>query len=138
MCLMPKKLNMFMVPNSNIKKLLEKMLLIYFHLIPCPSTITLHDFVLSLLLRLSWLFLSRCIPYFIKVYLSNLIYYFWFTQIIQCSEDDGKIGTFMTIDKQIQKLKKENSTQDAANLRYLTNFYLFDYIVSISYGMLMK
>ena len=38
----------------------------------------------------------------------------------------------MTIDKQIQKLKKENSTQDAANLRYLTNFYLFDYIVSIS------
>lgn len=44
----------------------------------------------------------------------------------------------MTIDKQIQKLKKENSTQDAANLRYLTNFYLFDYIVSISYGMLMK
>ena len=53
MSLMPKKLNMFKVPNSNIKKLLKKMLLIYFHLIPCPSTTTLHDFALSLLLRLS-------------------------------------------------------------------------------------
>ena len=50
-------------------------------------------------------------------------------QIIQCSEDDGKIGMFMTIDKQIQKLKKENTIQDyqnAANLRYVKIFYLFD------------
>ena len=35
----------------------------------------------------------------------------------------------MTIDKQIQKLKKENTIQDyqnAANLRYVKTFYLFD------------
>ena len=62
----------------------------------------------------------------IKIYLTHLIYHFWFIQIIQCSEDDGKIGMFMTIDKQIQKLKKGNAIQDyqnAANLRYMKIFF---------------
>ena len=63
--------------------------------------------------------------YIVKIYLTYLIYYFRFIQIIQSSEDDGKIGMFMTIDKQIQKLKKENTIQDyqnAANLRYMKSF----------------
>ena len=71
------------------------------------------------------------ICYIINQFSTELIYYFWFTQIIQCSEDDGKIETFMTIDRQFQTLEMESTIegyQNVANLRYMKSNCMFDYL----------
>ena len=71
------------------------------------------------------------ICYIINQFSTELIYYFWFIQIIQCSEDDGKIETFMTIDRQFQTLEMESTIegyQNVANLRYMKSNCMFDYL----------
>lgn len=49
---------------------------------------------------------------------------------MQCSEDDGKVETFMEIDRQIQTMNMNNTNEEyenASKLRYMENNSLFHY-----------